>query len=477
MSRPIGLLVLWFAVASAPAQVTLSTVQGGITTPVAAAVSFGAVPAGWDFADIVFNISYTGSASAYYLTYFSLEAGTAFSVVQTDWPSLPAVIPPNGLNFTVRFEPNQVAESFPGALQIQDPSAPDSVYVLLTGDGIQGFTVVAANQPLSAGATVAFGNVQVGSSLSIVMTLANQTSATLAIGSITFQGTAFQLTGTSVAGAEVPSNSSAELQLVFTPSAAGPQQGTLTIGVASFPLTGTGIAPISPAYPVPTIQLTLAAPASAEQGGLSVTLASGSAAGGSGTVTLSFLSAVAGAADDPAVTFADGTRTAAFTVAEGASIGQFAAGPSVAFGTGTTAGTLNFALTLGSSATQASIAIPPALIGIDAAVAARNVACDPGLVYCTTTNVQLQVNGWDNTRTVSKIVFSFFNSSGNAISPGNITVSAGQAFQQYFDGSDMAGVFGLSAFFPVTGDADDVVTALVQLTNSVGTVESTQITF
>jgi hypothetical protein len=41
----------------------------------------------------------------------------------------------------------------------------------------------------------------------------------------------------------------------------------------------------------------------------------------------------------------------------------------------------------------------------------------------------------------------------------------------------MAGVFGLTAFFPVTGSSDDVVAAVVQLTNSVGSVESAQITF
>jgi hypothetical protein len=194
-------------------------------------------------------------------------------------------------------------------------------------------------------------------------------------------------------------------------------------------------------------------------------------------VTLSFQSAVSGVSDDPAITFADGTRSAPFTVAEGASAGQFAAGPSVSFGTGTTAGTLTFTVTLGSQTAQAKVTIPVALIGIDAAVAARNVACDPGLVYCTTTNIQLQINGWDNTRSTSQLVFSFFNSSGSAIAPGNITVAASSAFEQYFASSAMAGVFGLTAFFPVTGSSDDVVAAVVQLTNSVGSVESAQITF
>src|ERR1039458_7609405 len=157
-----------------------------------------------------------------------------------------------------------------------------------------------------------------------------------------------------------------------------------------------------------------------------------------GTVTLAFQSAVGGVSDDPTVTFADGTRSASFTVAEGSSAGQFAGGPSVSFGTGTTAGTLAFTVTLGSNTAQANVTIPAAVVGIDAAVAARNVACAPTLLYCTTTNVQLQINGWDNTRSTSQLVFSFFDSSGNAIAPGNITVAAASTFQQYFAGSTLA---------------------------------------
>lgn len=251
----------------------------------------------------------------------------------------------------------------------------------------------------------------------------------------------------------------------------------LTVGSATFPLSGTGIAAPPPIYPTPSLQLTLGTVASAQQGSISVDLSSQSAASGTGTVTLTFQSAVTGVSDDPAIAFADGTRTATFNVTEGASNGQFAAGPSAAFGTGTTAGTISFSLALGNSTAAASVVIPAALVGIDAAVAKRNAACDPTLLYCTTTNVQLQVNGWDNTRSLGQLVFNFFDSSGNAISPANITVAAGTAFGQYFADSEMAGVFGLSAFFPVNGNSNDVVAALVQLTNSVGSVQSLKITF
>ena len=117
------------------------------------------------------------------------------------------------------------------------------------------------------------------------------------------------------------------------------------------------------------------------------------------------------------------------------------------------------------------------MIGIDAAAPARNVACAPSLVYCTTTNVELQINGWDNTRTASQLVFTFYNAAGKTIPPGAITLDAGEAFKQYFTASNEAGVFGIHALFPISGDGNQVVAAVVQITNSAGTVESQRITF
>ena len=476
----VRFFVLFAAAACASAQVTLSTVQGGVATPIGQVYSFGSVAAGWDVSDTVFNVSDVGGSSPF-LNYFILQQGMSFSVVNSDWSALPAPVPAAGLNFTVRFQPGQVAASIPATLtlKVSDKANPNSVTitVILFGSGTQGFTVVAANHPLPYGSPIPFGSIQVGNSQTVAVTLADQTSEPLPVGAITLQGDSYQLAGASPAGALVPSGSSAGLQIVFSPTEAGPQPGALIIGVYSIQLIGTGLAPPPPVFPTPSIQLNLATPASAQQGSLSVSLASGSVSSGSGTVTLAFQSAVGGVSDDPTVTFADGTRSASFTVAEGASAGQFAGGPSVSFGTGTTAGTLVFTVTLGAQTAQTTITIPKAVVGIDAAVAARNVACAPTLLYCTTTNVQLQINGWDNTRSASQLVFTFFNSSGNAIAPGNITVAAASTFQQYFAGSTLAGVFGLHALFPVNGDSNQVVAALVQIINSVGTVESEKITF
>jgi hypothetical protein len=132
---------------------------------------------------------------------------------------------------------------------------------------------------------------------------------------------------------------------------------------------------------------------------------------------------------------------------------------------------------LGSNTAQASVVIPKVMIGIDAAVAARDVSCAPTELYCTATNIELQINGWDNTQTASTIVFSFYDSSGSLIAPGNISVDGTSAFQQYFTSSSLGGVFALNALFPITGNADLVVAAEVQLTNVAGTAQTAMITF
>ena len=501
MSRPAGLFVLLAAAACASAQVTLSTVQGGVATPVGSLYDFKSVALG-SVADVEFRLTNTGpnpaslsslalagtnSLTPPYTPYFSVVCPLSPDLCGgASVQQLPITIKPTGtLDFTVQFEPFQLGS--PSATMtictLSSANCTDAgnmIRVFLRGTGVAGLSVLWKSQPLGVGETVTFGNVQVGSSQTIALTLSNQTNPPVpltvpAIPPLT--GGTFSLAGSALSGPTVAPGSSAELDVIFTPTAAGAQQATLTIGLLTYPLAGMGVAPPPPVFPAPSIQLNLATPASAQQGSLSVNLASGSVSSGSGTVTLAFQSAVGGVSDDPAVTFADGTRSASFTVAEGASAGQFAGGPSVSFGTGTTAGTLAFTVTLGSNTAQANVTIPVAVVGIDAAVAARNVACAPTLLYCTTTNVQLQINGWDNTRSTSQLVFSFFDSSGNAIAPGNITVAAASTFQQYFAGSTLAGVFGLHALFPVNGDSNQVVAALVQIINSVGTVESEKITF
>jgi len=489
MSRTAGLLLFLLA-AGAEAQVTLSTVQGGVATPVGQFYDFGSVAIG-TVADTVFRLTNTGAQSVY-LTQLALSGPLSstppyppyFSVVCSQSPQLcgsatlqqlPALIDPGGtLDFTVQFEPFDPGS--PSATMTI--AAGNTISVILSGAGVEGLTLLWKSQTLAAGQTVDFGNVQVGTSQTIALYLANQTSTPLTVPAIrVLTGSQFHLGGSALSAPLLSPGSSAELDVAFQPASTGPQYDTLYVGLLNYPLAGSGTAPPPATFPAPSITVNLPIAASAQQGTLSITLASASSSAGTGTVTLAFQSAVSGVSDDPSITFADGTRSATFSVAQGATTGQFPGGPTVEFGTGTTAGTLIFSVTLGSQSAQTSVVIPAAMIGIDAAVAARDVACAPTYLYCTATNVELQINGWDNTRTASQVVFRFYDSGGNLIAPGAITADATSAFQQYFAGSDLGGVFGLHALFPVTGDSDQVTAAQVQIINSAGSAQTANITF
>jgi hypothetical protein len=490
MKRPIGFLLLFAAAACAPAQVTLSTVQNGVATLMGDGIDFGKVPIG-SVADVQFRLTNTGSQSVYLTNLAIKEQLTppylpSFSVACALSPDLCGSSTTQQLNikmssegtldstldFTVQFQPSQVGSK---SAEITVNANPSKV---LSGTGVPGLTVLLNNQPLAAGQTLSFGSVQVGSSQTVKLTLSNKTGASLNLPAFPVpSGGDFTLGGAALSTPAVADKSSVELDVIFTPHAAGVRNATLTIGLLSYPLQGTGLAAPPLIFPTASMQLNLVTQASAQQGSIGVNLASASPSSGTGTITLSFQSSVAGVSDDAAIAFADGSRSASFTILQGASAGQFSGAAGIAFGTGTTAGTLNFSLHLGASTTDINVPIAGAEIGVDAAVAARNVQCAPTLLYCTATNIELQLNGWDNTRSISQLEFSFFDAAGNAIAPGTISVAAASAFQQYFAASTLGGVFGVHALFPVNGDSNQVVTAQVALVNSAGTAQTAKITF
>jgi len=77
-------------------------------------------------------------------------------------------------------------------------------------------------------------------------------------------------------------------------------------------------------------------------------------------------------------------------------------------------------------------------------------------------------------------VFTFYDSSGNQISPGPIPWDGTTEFEGYFSQyqSQLGGVFSLNGIFPINGNnPDDVASAVVQLTNSQGTTQTAKIEF
>ena len=92
-------------------------------------------------------------------------------------------------------------------------------------------------------------------------------------------------------------------------------------------------------------------------------------------------------------------------------------------------------------------------------------------------SVELRLTGFDNTRTLSQLTFTFYDAAGNAIGPGAITSDVTKDFAQYFKTSDAGGVFLLRAVFPVTGDASRVAAFEASLANSIGLAKTARTVF
>jgi hypothetical protein len=373
--------------------------------------------------------------------------------------------------FDVRFSPT-VAGSRSGSLVIGDqtyaligtgvepppppPPPPQLTYEVDAGAGLQ---------PLGA-SPVDFGSVELGFIVARHFAVANQTAVVLTAPAIAVPAGEFALSGAAPGGLALQPGKSADFYVQFTPAAAGVRTGSLVIGGSAYALTGTGVAPPPPPpLPTPGLSISLPQALSAQQGAVTVTLDATSATSGSGTLTLDFQPGP-GLADDAAIAFASGGRTATFTVSPGDTQGHFGDQLTAPFQTGTTAGALVFTVQSGGVTAQQTITILPTSVGISLAQGVRSAA-----------GVEVRVTGFDNTRTAGPLTFTFFDAAGNAVAPGAIHADAAPGFATYFQNSDLGGVFLLTADFPVTGNPSQVGAFQVQIANSAGTAPTARTVF
>ncbi|MGA2722445.1 MAG: choice-of-anchor D domain-containing protein [Bryobacteraceae bacterium] len=394
----------------------------------------------------------------------------AISVAASDFalsgvaPSGMLLQPNQSAAFDVRFGPT-AAGSRSGSLVI------GSQTYALVGTGVQ-LTYEADSgaglQPLGAG-PVDFGSVELGSSIARHFAVVNQTTVVLTAPAIAVSAGDFALmSGAVPSGQAVQPGQSADFYVQFTPTATGVRTGSLVVGGSTCTLTGTGVAPPPPpppSLPTPGLSISLPQILSDQQGAVTVTLDATSKTSGNGTLTLDFQPA-SGLPDDAAIVFASGLRTATFNVSPGDTQGHFGDQLTALFQTGTTAGALTFTATLGGVTAQQDITILPATVGITSVQGVRSA-----------TGVEVQVTGFDNTRTAGLLTFTFFDAAGNTVAPGAITADATASFTSYFQSSGLGGVFLLTAVFPVTGDPSQVSAFQAQIADSAGTAQTARTTF
>ena len=351
MKGGIGRALL-LAIAVMPAawgQFQLYLVSGSLEQPVAPVYDLGPIEPGLS-ASVQFRIRNIGNTTSV-LDLLSV-GGSGFTM--TGGPALPATVAPQkSVDFTVVFQ-SAGTGSYSASLDLVGTS------VLLTATVPVELTCLlstgTATRPLGA-ATVGFGVVVQGSAVTRHVVLLNQTNVPLTVPALATTGTGFSLSGSTPIGILLQPVQSAGFDVQFSPAAAGPANGSLLVGSRSYLLSGAGT---PPPLPAPRLSVDLPQAVGAQQGAIIVNLSQTSATSGSGTVTLAFQPAAAGATD-PAFAFVTGGQTAGFTVSPGDTQGHFGTQTSIAFQTGSTAGSLVITAQLGSQTDRQTIVILPSL--------------------------------------------------------------------------------------------------------------------
>ncbi len=206
-------------------------------------------------------------------------------------------------------------------------------------------------------------------------------------------------------------------------------------------------------------------PPPGQQSKVTVTLGNAFPLGISGTVTLSFASDAAVPADDPAIQFSTGGRTAAFTIPAGSTQAAFSV-TDLAIQTGTVSGaiTLTTALQSGTTPVTCNCALTRTIriaksAPVISSVGAARVA----------NGLNITIIGFSTTRELTQVTFQFV---GNNLQTTSFTVPLTSSFTTWYQ-SPQSAQFGsqflLTEPFTIQGDPNAVTSVSVTLANAQGT--------
>jgi hypothetical protein len=449
---------LWLLVLVTPlvshAQVVLSTLAGTTETPVASSsFNFGSIAPGAT-EDVTFVAANPGTI-AVTITTLALS-GIGFAIVNTS--TLPYIIAPgNAFDFTVRFTGGPVG-SFSANLQV------NTVIV-----GLQGTVAPAGTLTVAAPCTgpdsqnnISFGRIAQTLQVTCTFTLANPYTQALTVSPIVLTGAAFQTAQAS--SAAIPAGQSISFTVTFNAATATTFTGTLTAGVQTFYLSGTGF--LSP-LPAPILSFDTPTLNSGEQHTLTAALPSPAPVATNGTITMGFTPGTSAVTDDTGVEFvATSNRAVSFSVAAGATAMLLNNQTGVIFSTGTTFGAITFTVNAGSIGISGTATT-------SVTITAAPVAVTEASATTGTDVLNISITGFDNTYTIGAMTFTFYDLSGKQLG-APIQANFTTQFQLFYNSqTSAAGVSAGSAFlmlaaFPVTGNESAVGSIEVQMNNTAG---------
>ncbi len=466
-----------------PAQVVLVSLDGITERPVDPdkGYNYGEVAAG-DSKDVRFHARNLGSAPVIITNHTVTNiTGAGFSIVNTS--STPFTVAPGDvMAIFVRFVATPLG-NYSAILQVTycntisdsqsglqcDPAQPRitvSANLQATVVPAPTITVGAPCTGPDATRTINFGRSQQFVKVTCTATVQNPGAQPLLISlapSVPPNGfTASFGTSFSIAAGQTGS-----LILTFNAPAALVYSAALTVGARTYTLFGVGFSAALPAA-VWTFDTTTFS--SAQQHTLSVALAGPSPVAASGSLTLTFSSAVSTVADDAAIQFvATSKRIATFTVKAGDTAILLNGQPNIVFSTGTTAGQIAFRIDPGAFGIAGD---PATAINIGSAPIAVTASSATRIVN----NLQVVVSGFDNTYTIGPMSFTFYGRNGGVIG-GAIQGDFSSNFRTFYQGQTLGSSFLMRLTFPVTGDATIIGGVEATLNNTVGAAHTQRITF
>lgn len=458
----IGRLVLLAALGAAWAagqmQLFLREAPGS-DKPVGQTLDFGTVPTG-DTREIPLRLRNLGEGSLTLTRFRIRPPGSPFSL--DGHPSIPHVVAPGwNVDFRVRFRPPAFG-NWSAVLEINELS-----FILMGQSPPTAILSVEDRgqfEPVAAGETVVFGRVERGSRVSRKFRLTSPPEATVTIAAVALETGPFESSALPAAPLTLRAGEFVEFVITYAPVRAGIHQSVLRVDDRAFLLEGVSY---DPPLPKPEIRLETETLESARQGKLRIMLPSPAPASGAGELQIELQPSVQPAGEDAAILFVNGKgRSISFTVREGETSARFGAEDAAVFQTGTTAGTLIFTARLGAHTVRHSVQIPAAPVVIDSAVGRRSAR-----------ELEVEIRGFDNSRSVSQVTFNFYDTQGRLLPGQPIRVDVGAAFRSYFESTTVGGMFALTARFPVSGDVSLVGAVEVEFTSAPGPSARRRITF
>lgn len=343
-------------------------------------------------------------------------------------PILPFVLAPNATaQFNLNFTPAQPGTTT-GYLQI----GADVFTLTGTANGTRlVYTYVAGATPVTiqTGGNVLAGSLQIGQTSQIQFVVNNQGNlpATVSNVAVASAKSAFSLSGLPGLPATIAPGDQLTLSIVFTPAALGDNTAQLRLDAAAFNLIGSGTPPT--ALPAVTISGLDAPAGPAQQPAVSLNLAAPYPLPLSGTLTLAVNSSTFAA--DPAVQFATGGRTVAFTIPAGTTQAQFPAGSSIRLQTGTVASTISVAATF---ATNTGVDVTPA----SAPATSFQIPAGPPqalsiqLGSTATSAFTIVVTGFSTTRSLTKLDLDFVPTTSYKLPATHFTIDISAAAASWY---------------------------------------------